>query len=85
MENIDFFYTEIGGYSYNFILRFWIQFSDDRQYLEAMSECIMRMKKRYEQENISLAYPVTTLDFGVKGGVNIFDKHLKIQQSAEDN
>jgi small conductance mechanosensitive channel len=39
----------------------------------------MNIKKRFEQENISLAYPVTTLDFGVKGGVNIFDKDIRVR------
>jgi small conductance mechanosensitive channel len=39
-----------------------------------MSDIIMQIKKRFEQENICIAYPVTTLDFGVKGGVNLFDK-----------
>ncbi len=79
-EPIDLFFTEIGGYSYNFELRFWIVFSDQKQYMQAMSDCIMRIKKRFEQENISMAYPVTTLDFGVKGGVNIFDKPLVVKQ-----
>ncbi len=79
-EPIDLFFTEIGGYSYNFELRFWIAFSDQKQYMQAMSDCIMRIKKRFEQENISMAYPVTTLDFGVKGGVNIFDKPLVVKQ-----
>lgn len=77
-EPIAFYYTNIGAYSYNFVLRFWINFTDNKQYLEAMSNCIMLIKKRYEKENISLAYPVTTLDFGVKGGVNIFDKTQNI-------
>ncbi len=48
--------------------------------MQAMSDCIMCIKKRFEQENISMAYPVTTLDFGVKGGVNIFDKPLVVKQ-----
>jgi small conductance mechanosensitive channel len=75
----DFYFTDIGGYSYNFEVRFWIEFKQQTDYLDAMSEAIMRIKKRFEQENISLAYPVQTLDFGVKGGVNIFDKPIEVK------
>lgn len=74
----DFYFTEIGSYSYNFEVRFWINFINQTDYLEAMSEAIMRIKKRFEQENISIAYPVQSLDFGVKGGVNIFDKPIEL-------
>jgi small conductance mechanosensitive channel len=75
-EVIDFYFTEIGSYSYNFEVRFWIEFKHQKDYLNAMNEIITRIKKRFEQEDISLAYAVTTLDFGVKGGVNIFDKPI---------
>lgn len=78
-EVIDFYFTEIGSSAYNFEVRFWIKFNHQKDYLNAMNEIIIRIKKRFEQENISLAYAVTTLDFGVKGGVNIFDKPLKVK------
>lgn len=81
-EAIDFYYTQIGSYSYNFELRFWIKFNTNNEYCAAMSDIIIRIKKRFEQENIDLAYPVTTLDFGVKGGVNIFDHPLQIDELA---
>lgn len=75
---IDFYFTDIGSSAYNFELRFWIKFKENIDYLTAMSNIIMGIKKRFEQENISIAYNVTTLDFGVKGGVNVFDKEIKI-------
>ncbi len=78
-EPIDFYFTEIGSSSYNFELRFWINFREETDYLSAMSETIMRIKKRFEQEDISLAYSVMTLDFGVKGGVNLFDKPIEVK------
>lgn len=75
-QEVDFYFTEIGSSTYNFEVRFWIQFNHQRDYLTAMSNIIMQIKKRFEQENISIAYNVTTLDFDVKGGVNIFDKPI---------
>lgn len=78
-EEVDFYYTSIGSSTYNFEIRFWIKFVNQQDYMNAMSETIIRIKKRFEQENISIAYSVTTLDFGVKGGVNIFDDSFKIE------
>lgn len=78
-EAIDCYFTEIGGSTYNFQLRFWINFNNNNDYQKAMSDVIMHIKKRFEQENISIAYPVTTLDFGVKGGVNLFDEAIKVK------
>ncbi len=77
---IDFYFTEIGSSAYNFELRFWIRFKNQQDFMIARSEIIMRIKKRFEAEHISIAYNVTTLDFGVKGGVNLFDNEIKIQK-----
>jgi small conductance mechanosensitive channel len=78
-EAMDFYYTNIGNSAYNFQLRFWIKFNTNNDHKIAMNDIIMRIKKRFEQENISIAYPVTTLDFGVKGGVNLFDKDINLK------
>jgi small conductance mechanosensitive channel len=78
-EAMDFYYTNIGNSAYNFQLRFWITFNTNNDHKIAMNDIIMRIKKRFEQENISIAYPVTTLDFGVKGGVNLFDKDINLK------
>ena len=76
----DFYFLDIGDYAYNFEVRFWIRFTTQTDFLSAQSEAIMRIKKRFEAEGINIAYPVQTLDFGVKGGVNIFDKPIEINK-----
>lgn len=70
-EIIDFYFTNIGSYAYNFEVRFWIRFTKNPDYLSAMSEAIMRIKKRFEKEGITIAYPVQTIDFGKNNGINI--------------
>ena len=77
-ENIDFYFTNIGNSSFNFILRFWIKFQKDDDFLKAQDEAIIKIKKRFEKENISIPYNVISLDFGVKGGINLFDKNITI-------
>ncbi len=83
-EVIDFYFTHIGSSSYNFEVRFWIKFEHQKDYLSAMNEIIMRIQRRFAKENISLAYNVTTLDFGGKGGVNLFDKPINIETVKRD-
>ena len=78
-EDIDFFFTDINDFAYTFQLRFWIQFNTNIDYRKAMDEIIIRIKKRFKEEDICIAYPITTLDFGVKEGTNIFDKELKVK------
>ncbi|WP_227430974.1 mechanosensitive ion channel family protein [Psychrobacter sp. I-STPA6b] len=84
-EPIDFYFTEIGSSTYNFQLRFWIHFENNVDYKQASSDIIMRIKKRFEKEDICIAYTVTTLDFGVKGGVNVFDKPLQIELDSDNS
>lgn len=79
-DPVDFYFTGIGSSTYNFEVRFWIEFTQQKDYLNAMSETIIRIKKRFEKEDISIAYSVTTLDFGVKGGVNLFDQEIQIAE-----
>lgn len=76
--DIDFYFTDIGASSYDFQVRFWIAFYDNNDYQRAMSDAIVAVKQRFATEGFSIPYSVTTLDFGVKGGVNIFDKEVKV-------
>lgn len=77
-EAIEFYYTDIGSSTYNFVLRYWIKYNTQPDFLASQSDVVMRIKKRFEQEDISLAYSVLTLDFGVKGGVNLMDKPVQV-------
>ena len=54
--------------SVNFIIRFWISFSKQPDYLEARSEAIERIKQAFDAEGITIPFPTRILDFAVKGG-----------------
>ena len=75
---VSLFFTEIGGSSYNFDLRYWIKFDNNTQYRDAMSQGIMALKKAFEDADIDLPFPIQTLDFGVKGGVPLEDVPITI-------
>lgn len=83
-DTLDFYFVNVGASTYNFVIRFHIKFTEHIDMLKAQSMAIKNLKKAFEKENISVAYNVMTLDFGVKGGVNLFDKAIKVENAKED-
>jgi small conductance mechanosensitive channel len=65
---VELFYEEIGESSINFVIRFWISFSKQADYLATRSEAIIRIKQAFDAEGITIPFPTRTLDFAVKGG-----------------
>jgi small conductance mechanosensitive channel len=66
----ELYFEEFGDSSINFTFRFWIPFRDQPDYLTALSEAIVRVKAAYNRENITIPFPIRTLDFGIKGGLS---------------
>lgn len=75
-EEADFYFINIGGSTYNFQVRFWINYTGRNDYLAATNAAIQALKLAFEKEGIMVAYNVMTLDFGGKGGVNLYDKPI---------
>ena len=67
------FYEEFADSSINFTLQLWINATDQPIYLQGRSEAIMLIKKAYDENNISIPFPIRTLDFAIKGGENLAD------------
>ncbi len=72
-DEITFFYTSFGDSSINFILRLWVRDPDQPVYLSAGSKAIMLIKKAYDENGITIPFPIRTLDFGIKGGQSLAD------------
>ena len=67
-EFIRFFYEEFADSSVNFILQIWINSTEQPIYLQSRSEAIMLIKQAYDENGITIPFPIRTLDFGIKGG-----------------
>lgn len=65
---VDLYYNGFGGSSIDFVVRFWVPFSKQTDYLQAQSDSIMRLKAQFESNDITIPFPIRTLDFGVVGG-----------------
>jgi small conductance mechanosensitive channel len=70
---VDLYYEEFGSSSINFILRYWVDFSKETDYLKALSEGIKSIKTAYDENDITITFPIRTLDFGMKGGKTFSD------------
>jgi len=60
-EKIEFFYTEFGGSSIDFKLRFWVDATENRIILNAKSDAIMKIKSLFDEHNVNIPYPIRTL------------------------
>ncbi len=67
-KNPQVFFKEFGDGSINFEARFWIDYSSQADYWGATSDAIIAIKKCFDQNNITIPFPIRTLDFGIKGG-----------------
>lgn len=65
---VDLYYEEFGDSSIDFVLRFWIAFQRQPDFLRARSEAVIAVKKAFDESGITIPFPIRTLDFGVVGG-----------------
>lgn len=67
-RDVEFFFTEFGDSSINFVVRFWVNFTKNPDYWNPLSEAIMALKKAFDENDIMIPFPIRTLDFGIRGG-----------------
>lgn len=83
-DEVTFFYKEFGDSSINFDIRLWVHTPEQPEYLQVRSEAVMRIKKAYDENNITIPFPIRTLDFGIKGGTPLSDVVLKTNNEINE-
>ncbi|WP_067150317.1 mechanosensitive ion channel family protein [Pseudotamlana agarivorans] len=63
-EDVEFFYTEFGDSSINFMTRFWIDMVKNKQEYEGKHKAIKLIKSEFNAKGINIPFPIRTLDFG---------------------
>ena len=63
-EKVEFFFTEFGDSSINFITRFWIDMVSTKEQYESTHKAIKLIKTHFDKEGINIPFPIRTLDFG---------------------
>lgn len=81
--DIEVFFEEFDASSINFTARFWIFYPGNNSYLKARHEAIIKIKEAFEQNDITIPFPIRTLDFGIKGGVSLKESPLTVNKSTQ--
>lgn len=68
---IEVFFKAFGGSSIDFTLRFWNNSTYQKDFLESRNDAIIALKKAFDENDITIPFPITTLDFGIEGGVRL--------------
>ncbi len=84
-REVEVIYKEFGGSSINFDIRFWISFRKQIDFLSAQSEAIERIKVAFDENDISIPFPISTLDFGIRGGKELSEVLAGGAQSRGDS
>ena len=84
---IQVLFSTFGDSSVNFNLRFWLKDIDQDGFELAIDQSIIAVKKAFDKNDISIPFPIQTLDFGIKGGLGINDIYpapkLQFSQNPE--
>lgn len=62
-EGVEFFYTEFGDSSINFITRFWIDMIKSKEVYAETHKAIKLIKSTFNEHGINIPFPIRTLDF----------------------
>jgi len=63
VDDVEFYFTEFGGSSINYLCRFWIDAESMLEKMKAKTTAIIEIKKAYDKEGINIPFPIRTLQF----------------------
>lgn len=73
-KGIEVFALEFGDSSINFTARYWIKYPDGEVgYFPATHRGVLAIKHAFDENDITIPFPIRTLDFGIKGGETLRD------------
>lgn len=67
-SEVQLFYTGFGSSSIDFTIRFWIDDAEQVAYLRARSEAVIAIKQAFDDNDITIPFPIRTLEFSDGAG-----------------
>ncbi len=83
-ESVEFFFTEFGDSSINFMVRFWIDMVKSKEEHSARHKAIKLIRSKFNDENINIPFPIRTLDFA-KNELQIKSKNMESGHIQKDS
>jgi len=72
-RGVEVFFTGFGSSSVDLVGRFWVDYREHPDFLDARSRAIVAVRKAFEANDIVIPFPIRTLDFGIRGGRPLAD------------
>ncbi|MEO9021249.1 MAG: mechanosensitive ion channel family protein, partial [Ginsengibacter sp.] len=83
-EDTTFLYDGLGESTIDFTIRIWVNTAENGSYLQVLNDAIIRIKEVFEQNDISMPFPVRTLDFNMKGGKTLADMGINLREESRE-
>jgi small conductance mechanosensitive channel len=77
-------YSEFDSSSINFNIRFWIKYPGEPSYFTMKSKAIKAIKKAFDDQDITIPFPIRTMDFGIKGGEKLSQMELNMNGATKE-
>lgn len=62
-EEVEFMYTGFGDSSIDFVVRYWTDVTRNKDILVAKNTAIIAIKKAFDQNKVTIPFPIRTIDF----------------------
>ncbi|MBD3626647.1 MAG: mechanosensitive ion channel [Cyclobacterium sp.] len=80
-EDVSLFWKGFGDSSIDFSVNIWLEYSrENREYIRAKNQAIKNIKKAFDANGIMIPFPIRTLDFGIKGGVQLHEQLIETEK-----
>lgn len=82
-QDVQVYFKEFGASSIDLVGRFWIDFRKQPDFLQARSDAILAVKEAFDANDITIPFPIRTLDFGIRGGRRLSEELPKLRLASE--
>jgi small conductance mechanosensitive channel len=84
-EEPTLFWTGFGDSSINFTLNVWCSYTNSNlDYIAVKNEALISLKKAFDKNDIMIPFPIRTLDFGIRGGVQLENQLSALSISSQN-
>jgi small conductance mechanosensitive channel len=77
-DAVEVFFTGFGASSIDLVGRFWIDYAKQPDFLQARSDAVIAVKTAFDEHDITIPFPIRTLDFGIRGGQRLSEEIPKL-------
>ncbi|MCZ4407438.1 mechanosensitive ion channel family protein [Cryomorphaceae bacterium 1068] len=85
-EDVTLHWKEFGGSSINFSVNVWMEYDKEHsKYIGVRNEALKALKKAFDDNDITIPFPIRTLDFGIEGGQHLREELHALHPNGKSN